>query len=46
VGQAVQEAAAILARPSELIFLRGGLVVVVAFELKWTPTLYRSGMTV
>jgi hypothetical protein len=37
VGQAVQEAAAILARPSELIFLRGGLVVVLAFELIGRP---------
>jgi hypothetical protein len=30
-------AAAILARPSALIFLRGGLVVVVAFELTGRP---------
>jgi hypothetical protein len=37
VGQAVQGAAAILARPSALIFLRGGLVVVLAFELIGRP---------
>ena len=37
VGQAVQEAAAIPARPSALIFLSAGLVVVVALELIGRP---------